>query len=258
VSTASAPQVDWHPFEPGGQTFRDASGRLRNGCARPGCGAASNAYRHRGRDAALAAGAKSSQTRTRKRRELEGSASPPELIAVPLASPVIRPSSPPVADWRLSMLRLAVDMSLEGPPLSFLLRRALLDTRAALRSELYGTVAVADPRGELPQADAPPAELEELPEPAELRPERTPEPLRNARVRAVAHSFRGDKYRELFLRAVSSPGWRWSLTGSNHVLLISPSGEHVNLSASAQSGRGHGYANVRAQARRAGLDVAGL
>jgi hypothetical protein len=146
-------------------------------------------------------------------------------------------------------LRHAVELALEHPAeLDDVLELRLRETARAVRSALYGT-------GELVPPPELPVELEELAREPSLSSSRIT-PLANGRVRKVAHGFRSPRARELFLRAVRD-GHRWQRTSSGHVLIHGPTGE-VSLSMSVDERNARSWANARATARRAGLNVEGL
>jgi hypothetical protein len=69
---------------------------------------------------------------------------PPRPVALAPRPEPPKPAAPRVADWRLSLLRLALDQALAGPHLEEVTRYKLEDARRALRSELHGQVAVAE------------------------------------------------------------------------------------------------------------------
>jgi hypothetical protein len=159
-----------------------------------------------------------------------------------------------VADWRLHFLRHAVELvsaaHLELEPLTEI---RLHELERALRSELYGTAQA----GELEHRPEEPPTATRAVEPA---PEPVPivAPLASATARRLLHSIRSDKHRELVRRAIAG-GWRADRTGTGHIALYPPGGgSPIVVSGSAGAGRGHGWYNLRAQASRLGLDVAGL
>ena len=255
--------TEFHPFKPGGLIQLDRRG-ARNATCRE-CGLMQRARRHWDPERSLAAREK--QSATRRARGLNGRGArasrarlpAPELAIVPAPAAAPVPTPPPrVADWRLSMLRLALDMALEGPSLSFPLRRALLDARGALRSELHGIPATAGAVLELPEPDPVP-ETHSAALPNGHEPPRAMRPIQSARVQRTARGFRGDNFRALYLRAVEC-GWQWEhRRGSGHVALYPPDGRKpVVLSITAPSSEARGWMNARADAKRAGLDVTGL
>jgi hypothetical protein len=256
------PPVNYHPFV-AGAPVRNAAGALRVTCAE--CGAYSNAWRHRSPEHVAEVQRRRVATIAERRthpRLIPHPSTPPDeprlqpsRISTAARAEAYRPAEPPprqsVADWRLSMLRLAIEHALDGPELSFNLRRLLLDTQRALRSDLHGTIATELARVELRPAGPPPVTS---PQALPGRPRATEGPPPSAR--GLAHGFRDERTRGLFLRAVAA-GWRWSVTGSNHVRLEGPDGAVLTLSQTS-SGHGRAYLNAKADAKRAGLDVAGL
>jgi hypothetical protein len=153
-------------------------------------------------------------------------------------------------------LALAIERALDAE-LSLPLRLHLLDAQKSLRSDLFGTVATAAAAVER-GPDRPPLLVEPVTGSLASLPNPSPEPPRRpSDARNVARAFRGDKYRELFLRAVDQ-GWTYDHQANGHIRVFGPSGSSFSLSTTAIADRGHGYRNVRASAKRAGLDVSGL
>ena len=75
--------------------------------------------------------------------------------------------------------------------------------------------------------------------------------------RSLRRGIRSDRVRGLFDRATDA-GWSAKELGSGHLGLFAPDGRtRLTISMTAK-GDGHGWLNVRADAKRAGLDVAGL
>lgn len=261
---------DFHSFVASPSTFVDKANRTRIACAI--CGKPSNAWSHRSAAAMAASVAKIRSTKASKPNpeavawhELPPKLPPgpkPALEARPLES--IRPKapSPRIADWRLTLLRLAIEQALNAD-LSMVLRMRLTEAQRALRSDLYGTVAIAlpesshsDAKPELPKAPSPTAP-DTLPAARPSPPEVSLSKGRVDGARQAARAFRGDKQRALFLRAVDA-GWDWAATGSGHMRIVGPTGAVVIISTTAIADRGHGYRNLKSQAKRAGLDVEGL
>lgn len=76
-------------------------------------------------------------------------------------------------------------------------------------------------------------------------------------IRGILAGIRNDRIRELVKRA-SADGWTVGKTGSGHVS-IAKGKQRMILSTTSNDGRmGHGWGNVRATAKRVGLDVTGL
>jgi len=241
----SAP-VDYHQFTPSADTYRDGAGRLRIRCAT--CGAPSNAWRHRGRVATMAAAAKAAAT---KRSRGAATTDRPPVMNVglrqqPMSVPATyRPPTGPLPakqpDWRVRMLALAVDEVLKHAQVSPVLEIRVKELERALRSELYG-VAKAPPLID--------------PAPSIGRTYSAPAPTDFGTERSLAASFRNKRMRELFLRGIKA-GWQADHTGGGHVRLKGPAGGLLILSASAAD-RGRGWENLKANAKRQGLDTDGL
>jgi hypothetical protein len=92
------------------------------------------------------------------------------------------------------------------------------------------------------------------------QPRPRPIPLPTAQpaiVRGILAGIRNDRARELVKRAVAS-GFSASKTGSGHVALDKGSTRLIVSTTSNDGRMGHGWGNLRATAKRAGIDVTGL
>ena len=76
---------------------------------------------------------------------------------------------------------------------------------------------------------------------------------------SVRRSFRSGKVRGLFARATEK-GWSWRKGHGGHVIIENPTHtEHIALSTTmSDAGQGRSWANLRAEAKRKGIDVIGL
>jgi hypothetical protein len=75
----------------------------------------------------------------------------------------------------------------------------------------------------------------------------------------MRRAFKSDNLRRLFDFAVNQ-GWTWRRNGGGHVLISSPGQkEHMSLSLTlSDSSHGRAWGNAKAEAKRKGLDIAGL
>jgi len=230
---------DYHDFVPG-EAFVDAAGHNRVRCYL--CGKPANAPSHRSpeRMAAATAAMRAGRHRPKKPTLL------PAIVHVapaPVAQPVAQPIQAP-PDWKLYLLRHAVELALDAGIDDDAVALRARELQRALRSRFYGT-RTPEPKGATPKIVAKP-----LTEPRQTV-------ITSDEARRVAKTFRGDKQRALFLRAVDA-GWRFDRTGTGHVRLLGPEGQTLIVSTTAIADRGHGYRNLRADAKRKGLDVEGL
>src|SRR5262245_8122346 len=235
------PHVDAHPFRLGLLTTTGKRGQVIRLCDQ--CGKPGNAPGHRAeaiRQAGLPVPPKPEpKARTRAAR------SPTSRAATS-----VRAGSLPAAE--LVGLAIAIDRALALPPdaLGWRLRLRLADVRPLLGLPVYPTLAAPDAE---PDPEAPDTHLRKL------RPALAPKPLPVARDATYAGILRGiqsTRNRNLVRRAHES-GWAVALTGAGHVSLRR--GDTVlNVSTTQREGRGHGWANLRADAKRAGIDVTGL
>lgn len=70
---------------------------------------------------------------------------------------------------------------------------------------------------------------------------------------SVNSGWRSGTQRTIFRAAVKA-GWTWRINGEGHVQMTSPTGQRIALSKTAND-KGRQAANLKAMARRAGLDV---
>jgi hypothetical protein len=112
--------------------------------------------------------------------------------------------------------------------------------------------ALAREEAVAPQAPPPVLEQEDV---AERKVRR----LLQSGTPAVRRAFRSGRVRQLFERAMEA-GWSWRRTGGGHIIIDSPGqAHHVSLSTTmSDRGLGRGWENTKAEAKRKGLDIAGL
>src|SRR6185369_17525901 len=95
-------------------------------------------WRHRSAEALATAAAK------RRAGPRRSTALPPSPRPVQATKPLedLRPKAPAprIADWRLTLLRLAIEQALEAE-ISLALRLRLTEAQRSLRSDLYGTIS---------------------------------------------------------------------------------------------------------------------
>jgi hypothetical protein len=151
---------------------------------------------------------------------------------------------PPPAE--LTMAALAIDVLLALPPeaLEWSLRIRLDDVRKRLKVPPFPTLnpdAVVD--------DGPPTEADLARHPRLIR---SPAPV--AIGSAIARGIPDKRRRELIKRAVGD-GWDAARTANNHIALDKGA---TRIIVPTTEGYGRGWNNLKAQAKRAGIDVAGL
>jgi len=227
-----------HEYRAGPGVMADKRGRRHGLCA--DCGKPANAPYHRRGWRGLAPLPKPAP-RTRAAR---GAPSPRASAGVRAGR------SLPAAE--LVMVAVAVDRALALPAdaLGWRLRMRLADIRPLLGVPTYPTLAAPDHE---PDEDAPGADL------VEHRPELRPKTLPladDARIVGLLRGIQSGKNRELVKRA-RDQGWDVAMTGSGHIAL-SKGQSRILVSTTQREGRGRGWANLRADARRAGIDVTGL
>jgi hypothetical protein len=128
----------------------------------------------------------------------------------------------------------------------------LASAREVLAVPEYPTLDVA----EVGPAPEPPTPDLVAAHPETLAP-RTPVPTPDAAAQRLIRGIRDDRTKALARRAVQA-GASLSMTGSGH-LAIDRGGQRLVVSTTANGGRrGHSWGNVRAQAKRVGIDVTGL
>ena len=224
-----------HAFADSGRTELGPSGRRYRLCAV--CGA-----RNVGTGHTLANGAGAATPAT-----------PAERAGEPRARPQAPAPTRKVADWRIHLLRHAVELVRDSHlELEAITAIRLEELHRALRSELYGSHL--EEREPVTPADVP------RPAPA-IEPPPVPgpvSPLANERARRLLQGIRGDKQRELVRRAIAA-GWRHDRTGGGHIRLWPADGSSRALTVSCTAlPQGHGWRNLRAAATAAGLDTSGL
>jgi hypothetical protein len=164
---------------------------------------------------------------------------------------------PPTTPAEYVQAALAIDRILALPAdlVGWRLRLRLADVRPLLGVPDYpvlGTPAPDHP-GVEPDPEAPPPSL--LEDRPALRP-KVLEPAATTAALGIIRGIRSDRIKSLARRALDQ-GWDVSMTGGGHVRLAKGS-QVIIASGSAETGSGHGWGNLRAQARRSGLDVTGL
>jgi hypothetical protein len=162
----------------------------------------------------------------------------------PVPQPRVQKIAPPPAE--LTMAALAIDVLLALPPeaLEWSLRIRLDDVRKRLKVPPFPTLnpdAIVD--------DVPPTEADIARHPRLIR---SPAPV--AIGSAIARGIPDKRRRELIKRAVGD-GWDAARTANNHIALDKGS---TRIIVPTTEGYGRGWNNLKAQAKRAGIDVAGL
>ena len=241
---APAPDVDPgtpHPFVASGAVLTDTRGRRRPLCDT--CGRIQNArgrhlpgdsWYHRRRLAAA---------------EVRAGAAP--VAPIPRPAPTARPRTLPAAEYVALALDIDRLLALPADAIGWKLRVRLTAVRELLKVPDYPTLAAVDE----PDPEAPPPSLvassPEVYAPKPLAPA-GPGPIPTGLLRGI----QSGRHRDLVRRA-HEQGWAVSMTGAGHVAL-SRGSTILNVSTTVREGRGRGWANLRAQARRAGIDVGGL
>jgi len=283
---------DHHAFVASGRTHPGSDGRLVQECGVDGCGAPPNAGRHRdpkalirrasarnlhpfvlgGPERRTKAGAVIRECGDPSCRKAQNSPThwtPDRARLAPGRKGAGRPQSPPqgaprgrtIAPAEYVSLALAVDRILALPPevVGWRLRMRLADVRTLLDVPAYPTLALPAVPEATPDPDPVEAETTAQVE-ASLGPrlaQYAPVVHGDAQVAGILRGIRNDRHRTLVRRAQAA-GWEIAMTGSGHVSL-SKGSQRLILSTTAGDGRrGHNWGNVRAQAKRAGLDVTGL
>jgi len=226
--------IEPHEFNEGLEVALDKRGyRLR--LCRPPCGAPANAPQHRGYGA-------------HKRGYV------PKSQRAPVAPPV------PVPTWEAHLLAHAIDVALDLPTsgLSWRVRTRLILVRQALAEDFPGLVVGEKPIDSIMQTAA---EIIDLPSRTRTRrapeappPSTVPNPIRATR--KLRRGIRNDRVRALFDRATAQ-GWLGRTLGSGHIEMRGPDGARLVISETS-NGMGRGWDNARAQAKRLGIDTAGL
>lgn len=152
----------------------------------------------------------------------------------------------------LAALALAIDgvLALPVDRVPWKLRLRLGEARPLIDIPTFPSLASTAFEEPIPDA---PSEtiLDALPQ---LRPvERSPVALQSAS--ALIRGIRNDRMRNLARRAIST-GWQPAMTGSGHLALTR--GQRRLVISTTSSGAGRGWQNLRADAKRLGIDVSGL
>jgi hypothetical protein len=175
--------------------------------------------------------------------------------AAPAPSHTPRRAASKLPAAELVGLAIALDRVL-GLPIDLVgwrLRMRLADVRALLTIPEYPTLDVAELPGEVDPTPPTPTQVERHPQ---LAP-RVQAPTVDTATQALIRGIRDDRVTALARRAYQA-GARLSMTGSGH-LAIDAGGQRLVVSTTMSSGRrGHSWGNVRAAAKRAGIDVTGL
>lgn len=245
-----------HAFDPAPTTEatpRDKGGKLLRSCrvcGRPGRGSG-----HR------LAGLTGEARALRARRPPREPGAPPEprpRVAPPARAEARRPEAPQKRRSRripareLVVLAGAIDAILELPidAVGWRLRLRLADIRPILGVETHPTLrydSSAQPEPEPPS----PALLERLPG---LQPPVVESP--RAASLSILTGIRDDKVKALARRAIED-GWEARKTMGGH-LALDRGEKTVIISTTVRGGAGHSWGNIRAEAKRHGIDVSGL
>jgi hypothetical protein len=226
-----------HEFVAGPGIGIDTKGARRPLCR--DCGKPANAPYHRRAARGLPPLVKAVSARTRAARAPSDRA----------AAGVRRGSLPAV---ELVAVAISIDRALALPAdaLGWRLRMRLADVRPLLGVPTYPSLAAPDHE---PDPEAPPDSL------TERRPELRPQSLPaadDAKMVGLLRGIQSGKNRELVRRA-RDQGWAVTMTGSGHIAL-SKGQSRILVSTTQREGRGRGWANLRADAKRNGIDVAGM
>ena len=187
----------------------------------------------------------------RTRAEMQAEREPkPMLVPSRIQTPELPPArvATEPEPWQLGMLRDAVAHVLELPAdaIGWRLRLRVLDVEKAFDVGRLDPPLQRDPVLEEPEPVA------VIPKPHALT-----RPSQRHASRKMLRGMTG-QYRDLAERAIDA-GWTARKAGNGHVLLEQPTtGIRLTLSGSRAEGAGRGYLNLRAAAKRAGLDVTGL
>jgi hypothetical protein len=251
LAVAGAPVIaaGRHAFEPdpGGQTVRTkgaAKGTSATWLACAVCGKDRRAHPRRTPAQMAAAAAPSAAP------ELVRADPPPESATAVRTQRAA--SKLPAAE--LVALAIGVDRILALPvdAVGWKLRVRLTAVRELLRVPVYPTMDVA----EVGQADPAPPDRELVARIPELRQRSVPV-ASDAQTQRLIRGIRDDRTKVLARRAVAAGG-SLSMTGSGH-LAIDLGSQRIIVSTTQNGGRrGHSWGNVRATAKRAGIDVSGI
>jgi hypothetical protein len=237
-----------HRFDPSTTVvIRDARGHATPACL--ACGKAKRATEHGGLSNPLPALSPADPVPARLRALPSPPANGTKAAPVRVAPTKI---APPPAE--LTMVALAIDRLLALPDdlVDWRLRTRLTSARELVAVPVFPTL---DVRLTPEVADA-----AEVPPDDNLVVSRAPTALPAAPAivaRGILAGIRNDRIRELVKRAAAD-GWEVGKTGSGHIS-IAKGKQRMILSTTSNDGRlGHNWGNVRATAKRAGLDVSGL
>lgn len=221
-----------HPFAYGGEPLVDRRGRIHPTCI--DCGMPQNA---RGRHARTRAAAKPAEPRARAPRPV---AVPREIAQLAYALDAVLALPSDVAGWRLLVRAQETRAAIAGVPE---LASAKPDAEPEPEPEPGPTTRAA-----APAVDVPPVELAP-------RLVDTVEPSAVARARQLTRGVRDERARELAVRAVVA-GWHLRRRGGGGHWLLECGDKRIALQQSYGDRRS--WLNLRAAARRHGLDVEGL
>jgi len=256
-----------HDYVEGAHTRHGSDGRLYRLCRV--CDLPANAGRHRPEETVAAAQVKRLATWSAKRAPrasdpLRSGARPLPALALveaPTApeapTPKLAPSTgrrrsirPDAIPMEYLQLALSIDrlLSLPADAIPWRLRLRLADIRGLLEVPTFPALTadytpVADPTPEVVLEARPDLSYHAPAAPA-------------TQTRGILRGIRSDRIKRLATRA-QEDGWDVSLTGSGHLRLAKGS-QVIIGSTTAETGSGHGWGNLRAQAKRAGLNVDGL
>lgn len=179
-------------------------------------------------------------------------------------SPGVRRRVPAHIDvpWEVRLLAIALDRVIAAGPdrVGWRLSIRAADTRKAIEN-VPGAEVVPFLDGEpMPlqttettEPGQPPARPAPTPLPVEVRASRA----EVARVRSTVKGIRSDRYRALVARAILS-GAQVEHRGSGHLRVMGGPLTRPLVVSTTSDGGGRTWENLRAQARRAGLDTSGL
>lgn len=234
-------ETDRHPFVIGTEVQTDSRGHRRALCRV--CGAVSSALPHRAEvGGAILAPLDDPSDR---------SASAPPPTAVPVRPGPVRPAkiTPPVAEIALVAIGIDRLLALPTDAVSWRLRVRLTEVRQLLDCPVLPTL---DPADQVDPDASPPTDRD-----LDLKPSLAPQRIDAAPVvvgNAILRSITDSRRRTLVRRAIET-GWSANRTASNHVALDKGA---TRIIVTMHEGYGRAWANTRAQAKRAGLDVTGL
>ena len=238
---------DPHPFELGGGFKLGKDGRHLALCARPGCGGVASLIAHSPKANGVSVGAAQIIHPERGKGRARVAQGAPTARATSRA----RAASLPPAEY--VALAIAIDQVLALPPeaIGWRLRIRLGDMRPLLGVPDYPTLQA---REAPPDPEAPtPADIAVSPE--RYASKSLPVAV-DSKLPGILRGIQSGRHRDLVRRA-KDQGWGVAMTGSGHVALTKGQ-SRLLVSTTVREGRGHGWANLRAEAKRAGIDVAGL